>query len=509
MASRQEAKWGKEGQELICNSTIAIVGLENAGLETLKTAAMLGIGNIYLIDKSKQDDVFLDKKIDGKKRKAKQLEKIVNAIGFQSGDRERKVKVIAHEKKFIGNYAFIENLKPLPDAIFDFTNKVSSQKQAVSYGIHFANKKTIEIFLGCCDNNDLQITHYVPKAGDNVDSVINDVKITNYGSKEQDIVLSHILSGLAIEFFRKELFLKNPDKLANARDINNEKYVEYSGRFNDWLFYSLESRNKKEKTVRNIDMKKDFIEKSFLLCGCGAIGNPLAEMLAKLGAGRIDCLDYDDIAQHNIERQPLYYDRIGDLKAVVLSEKIKAIAELYGRTTESVPLVGKASNEKGEYNKDWFDKYAKNYDVIFGCFDRNIPREILNDFCKDVKFNYVDGGSETHGADIVAYQPGKTACLKCSKSVHKYAAPEKEAEKEMQERMDQNLGCLSSEITPNVNMSNRIAAALMLSEARRIISADSAMPWKGCLSYNSWGDAFGTKSEKPGCSFCQDDNSGK
>ena len=50
MTSEQINLWGIEGQNLIRCAQIAIAGLDNAGLEILKSAIMLGIGEIYLAD---------------------------------------------------------------------------------------------------------------------------------------------------------------------------------------------------------------------------------------------------------------------------------------------------------------------------------------------------------------------------------------------------------------------------------------------------------------------------
>lgn len=496
MSSRQQKAYGEEGQKLLCNSKIAIVGLENAGMETLKTAAMLGIGTIYLIDKSKKDAIFLDKKINAAERKAKQLEKIINDIGFKCGDLGKTVNIVAYEKKFIKNSMLIEKL--MPDAIFDFTNNPSSQKQAVLYGIQFAKKKKIEIYIGCCNNKETELKPYFPNPEDNADYIMKNIKIPGL-SENQDLALSHLLSGIAIEYFRKNLFIKNKDKLGKiAISESKHKIIE------DHLFYSLATRNAREKTDLKINMQEDFAGKKFLLCGCGAIANPLADMLVKYKAGRIDCIDYDIIADHNIERQPLYYDKIGMLKAQVLCDKLKSIADQMGNSIKATPLIGKIG-EEGEYDHSWFNNNANVYDIIFGCFDDAIPRDVMNKFCKEMKFNYIDGGSETRKATVVTYIPGKTSCLNCNLGINSFAQQRKEEERKNEEYMRLNISCVNPEITPNVNMSNRIAAALMMGEARTVISPDSSEPFKGRIFYTNSGYVFGAKDNK-GCSFCQKDH---
>lgn len=506
MSSRQEAQWGRVGQELILNSKILVTGLGPAGIETVKTAAMLGVGTIYLMDNETREGFFLDHKIDDSRNTAKQLENIVNELKFESGDTGRSVKVIAFEEDFINNTGLIEDIKP--DAIFDFTNNPSSQSQALEYGIKLAETKPVEVFIGSCDNDFLVLNQYTPQEDDDIE-IAEDNHITyDHAGKEQDLALSHLLSGMAIESFRKKLFLKNKELLKNAINYKGEQYIEVDVDFNPSLFYSVASRDSRD-TGQPLDLTGIIAGKKFLLCGAGAIGNPMADLLVRYGAGRVDCIDFDRIEMHNIERQPFYCGRVGEYKADVLSEKIKNIAEKIGHKTESNSFLSKIGEksildyEGMEYfQEDWFRK--NEYDAVFGCFDGSIPRATMNNYASTLKFNYIDGGSYPEGCDVTVFVPGKTACLNCTIRIHKLAAAQK---KGIQSRAQNS--CANPEITPNVCMSNRIAAGLMLIEAVRTLSTDYD-PWSGTIEYNNQGPGIKTEplDKSIRCDLCKNGYTG-
>lgn len=505
MASRQEAQWGRVGQELLLDSKILITGLGPAGIETVKTAAMLGIGTIYLVDNEEREGFFLDNKIDKSQKTAKQLERIVNDLKFQSGDTGKSVRVIAFEEDFVNNISLIEDIKP--DAIFDFTNDPSSQSQAMEYGIKLAEKMPIEVFIGSCNDDFLVLNQYTPKEDDDLEAAEDTHIMYDHAGKEQDLALSHLLSGLAIESFRKKLFLKNTEKLKDAKNHKGDPYIEVNLDFNLSLFYSIASRDKRSDNG-NLKLKDVLAGKKFLLCGAGAIGNPVADLLVRYGAGRVDCIDFDTIEMHNIERQPFYCGKVGEYKADVLSEKIKSIAEKMGRKTESgsfLRKIGERSIEDHEgmkyFQEEWFKE--NKYDIIFGCFDGRIPRDTMNRYATKLKFNYIDGGSEPDGCDVTAYIPGKTACLNCTIRIHKQAAAEK---KGIQLRA-QNSCVNNPEITPNVCMSNRIAAAIMVIESARTVSANYD-PWDGTIEYNNQGPGIKTEPLEERCDLCKNDDAG-
>jgi len=505
--SRQEARWGRAGQELILDSKILITGLGPAGIEALKTAAMLGVGTIYLVDNKSSEGFFLDQQLNSTEKRVKQLEKIVNNLEFQSGGTGKNVNVVAFEEDFINNSALIENLAP--DAIFDFSNDPSSQSQSLEYGITLAETKPVEVFLGGCDANNMILNQYTPQEDDDLEDAEDDHILFTFEGKEQDISLSHIISSLAIESFRKELFLKNKEKLKDAKNYRGDLYEEPDSHFDSRLFYSTAAREDPDHADKTLDVRKAIAGKKFLVCGNGAIGNPVIDMLARYGAAQIDLIDYDTIEAHNIERQPFFCKRVGDYKAEVMSEKVKDIAKKTGRSIESTALVGKIGEQHPEdpadipyYTEEWF---AENrYDMIFGCFDGPIPRDNMHKYTTKLGLKYVDGGSDPIGCDVTVYVPGKTACINCTIDVETFANT---ARAELRALRAES--CVANpEITPNVCMSNRIAAALMVIETARDLSGEYE-PLDGKIEYLNVDAGIETQPWMTRCDLCKNDDTGE
>ena len=82
MESRHKALWGEQGQNLIENASIVIYGLDNAGLELLKSAAMLNIGDIYLVDSDQDlaESFFLDRRLKSGKARSEQLQELSDRL---------------------------------------------------------------------------------------------------------------------------------------------------------------------------------------------------------------------------------------------------------------------------------------------------------------------------------------------------------------------------------------------------------------------------------------------
>ncbi|MBW2986355.1 hypothetical protein KY333_03215, partial [Candidatus Woesearchaeota archaeon] len=324
MTSRNQAIWGETGQKLINDAKILITGLSITGIEAIKTAAMLGIGTIYLVGDEQGSGFFLEQAMNPAKKQGKQLEKIVNDLRFKSGDLNTTVNVEAVEESYLNNDRLIKQLNP--DAIFDFTQDLSSQLQSIEYGIQLSAEKPVEVFLGGCNAQDFTLTHYSPSENDDAEDIADEKEIDRYEGKDQDVTTSHILSSIAIEFFRKRLFNRHKEIIsASQKDI--KKPHKERGPFRDTLKYSIKhpqaSQNIKQQhtnclrtsmtqedfsigchdaaenliTTLNLDdlpnINTSLEGKTFLVCGCGAIGNPVADMLVRKGAAKIDFMDFD------------------------------------------------------------------------------------------------------------------------------------------------------------------------------------------------------------------------
>ncbi|MDO8459974.1 MAG: ThiF family adenylyltransferase, partial [Nanoarchaeota archaeon] len=143
-----------------------------------------------------------------------------------------------------------------------------------------------------------------------------------------------------------------------------------------------------------------------LVAGAGAIGNYAALNLALSGFMRIDILDFDSVAYHNLSRQILLYGKVGENKAEVLSERIREISGCKSKH-HNLKL---SSSSRGFLEKS-------NYDLIMGCFDNEMARYELSNLALELEIPYIDGGVSPLSGNLSVYYPGKTACMKCKKSL--------------------------------------------------------------------------------------------
>jgi len=62
------------------------------------------------------------------------------------------------------------------------------------------------------------------------------------------------------------------------------------------------------------------------IIGCGGLGGHIAEILARIGIGRLSLFDYDSFEEHNLNRQNFStFESLGKEKALVVKEAIEKI----------------------------------------------------------------------------------------------------------------------------------------------------------------------------------------
>jgi len=124
-----------------------------------------------------------------------------------------------------------------------------------------------------------------------------------------------------IKKWREELKkrIKTTDFLSLAKD----KYVTY-----------LAAKPHKICYLNSVDCSEKYLysriggqvkTKSFLLCGCGAIGSNLASQFAKAGCKEFSVCDYETIVPGNICRHYLNFDSVNESKASELVHVLKKI----------------------------------------------------------------------------------------------------------------------------------------------------------------------------------------
>jgi len=142
-----------------------------------------------------------------------------------------------------------------------------------------------------------------------------------------------------------------------------------------------------------------------LLCGCGALGTVLADLLVRAGVGLLRIVDRDFVDLSNLQRQVLFdeSDVAAHLpKAIVAAEKLRKI----NSQVEIDPHVADADagNLAG---------FASGMDLILDGTDNFETRFLINDVALELGIPWVYAGVVGSHGQTMAIFPGRTACLRC------------------------------------------------------------------------------------------------
>jgi len=128
-----------------------------------------------------------------------------------------------------------------------------------------------------------------------------------------------------------------------------------------------------------------------LIVGAGATGTYVGLQAALAGFSHVDIMDADTIDATNLNRQVLYYEAIGQLKAEVLARRLRK----FGLSAEGIT----------EYFTD--PEQGRGYDVIFSCVDLIAPRRILDEAARLHDCLLVDGGTGAYSGRVMSSWRGK------------------------------------------------------------------------------------------------------
>ena len=152
-------------------------------------------------------------------------------------------------------------------------------------------------------------------------------------------------------------------------------------------------------------------KKTACVFGVGGLGALVAEMLVRVGIGKIILVDRDIVGEENLNRLGFLDRDIGKPKVEALRRKLMNIASVRGT---NFPLEVEA------YRADviaWekLPEIMKKCDIVFTCFDNLEARLEINYWAIQLRKNIVDGGTSDNGlrGRVISVIPGKTPCLGC------------------------------------------------------------------------------------------------
>src|SRR3954452_11899257 len=141
------------------------------------------------------------------------------------------------------------------------------------------------------------------------------------------------------------------------------------------------------------------------LCGCGALGTVLANVLVRAGVGFVRVIDRDFVEPSNLQRQVLFdeSDVANNLpKAEAAATKLRQINSAV--TIE--PVVA-------DINRTNIEELCRDADLILDGTDNFEVRYTINDVAVKLGKPWVYGGAVGSEGMTMTIIPGQTPCLRC------------------------------------------------------------------------------------------------
>lgn len=142
-----------------------------------------------------------------------------------------------------------------------------------------------------------------------------------------------------------------------------------------------------------------------LVCGCGALGSTLANLLVRAGVGHVRIVDRDVVDLTNLPRQVLFDEADAASavpKAVAAAEKLRRINS--GCHVEPVVADVQPAN---------IEELCAGVDAIVDGTDNFETRFLVNDYAVYRGIPWVYGGCIGADGQTMTIIPGQTACLRC------------------------------------------------------------------------------------------------
>lgn len=143
----------------------------------------------------------------------------------------------------------------------------------------------------------------------------------------------------------------------------------------------MDSRYSRQESV--IDQNK-LKNTKVLVCGVGAVGSTIADLLARIGVGTIYLFDYDIVEKHNIAGQRFTEEDLGKPKVKVIEDQLKKINSEITIFGENIKIVSE-------------NQLPKDLDYIFSGVDNFTARKVFVNYQKRInnKVIILDGGLST------------------------------------------------------------------------------------------------------------------
>jgi molybdopterin-synthase adenylyltransferase len=151
--------------------------------------------------------------------------------------------------------------------------------------------------------------------------------------------------------------------------------------------------------------QRKLLDARVTLCGCGALGTVLANVLVRAGVGRLRLIDRDFIETSNLQRQVLFDEK--DVAANL--PKAEAAARKLGEINSSVRVEPVVT----DIDRTNIVELCSDADLILDGTDNFEIRYLINDVAVKLNKPWVYGGCIGSHGQVMTILPGQTPCLRC------------------------------------------------------------------------------------------------
>jgi molybdopterin/thiamine biosynthesis adenylyltransferase len=318
-----------------------------------------------------------------------------------------------------------------PDIIIDTTNDPASK-----FGIlEYARRKRIPSISVVSNAAGAGIGFYSPGSlNEERTRLLENLVFAEYSNQAQDSTSSQLIAGLAADEARKHIM-----------PLNHDIPIE------DIVLYNMASDTRFDaESVREIFTPADLSGKKIVMIGAGALGTFAGLDLVLNNVGTLIIVDFDDVEAHNLNRQVLYYDSVGEIKSEALAARLKSINPRCNIEYIKEKIVPESES--------FFE--TEDYNLLIDTVDNNKARALLNYFSSKYQKKFISGGTRHDSGQVTIYVPGQTACLNCQVDIDRMALDGYTP-----------TSCIYAP-TASVITSNQITGSMMVGEAKSVLSPD-------------------------------------
>src|SRR5262245_46286730 len=151
--------------------------------------------------------------------------------------------------------------------------------------------------------------------------------------------------------------------------------------------------------------QRKLLEARVTLCGCGALGTVLANVLVRAGVGNLRLIDRDFIETSNLQRQVLFdeQDVAENLPKAEAAERTRRAINSELRVEPVVTAIDRTN----------VVELCQDADLILDGTDNFEIRYLINDVAVKLNKPWVYGGCIGSHGQVMAILPGLTPCLRC------------------------------------------------------------------------------------------------